>query len=95
MVAESAGFLYKQVRAVTGCLVEVARGSLPIDAIDEMFESRVRSSRVLTAPPHGLFFVAANYSQAHELTHSIEHEVDWVGPLHEDVGEAEDASDEN
>lgn len=54
------GFLYKMVRNITGTLVEVARGALPEERIDELlkspgpFEGR-------TAPGQGLFLVEVLY----------------------------------
>lgn len=58
---EGNGFLYKMVRNITGLLLEVGRGSIPIYAIPEIFASRDRRQAPMGAPAHGLFLVRVIY----------------------------------
>jgi tRNA pseudouridine38-40 synthase len=53
--ATSEGFLYKMVRSLTGILLRVGEGQESLDAVREILASRVRTARVPTAPPQGLF----------------------------------------
>ncbi|KAG7369452.1 tRNA pseudouridine synthase A [Nitzschia inconspicua] len=51
-------FLYRQVRNMVGCLVEVAKGKLRPDDIPILLHAQKRpSSCYTTAPAHGLFLV--------------------------------------
>jgi tRNA pseudouridine38-40 synthase len=49
------GFLYKMVRSIAGFLIAVGKGKERPEAVKEILESRVRTARVETAPPQGLF----------------------------------------
>lgn len=49
------GFLYNMVRIMTGTLLEIARGSIPVDGIPEILESRDRRRAGPTAPAWGLY----------------------------------------
>ncbi|MFN4173621.1 MAG: tRNA pseudouridine(38-40) synthase TruA [Parachlamydiaceae bacterium] len=51
---EADGFLYKMVRNLVGTAIDIARGHLPIDTIDIVFETGDRKKAGQTAPPHGL-----------------------------------------
>ena len=51
----SEGFLYKMVRSLTGLLLRVGQGYVTLNEVREILESRVRTARVPTAPPRGLF----------------------------------------
>lgn len=53
--ASSEGFLYKMVRSLTGLLLRVGEGAVTLDEVREILASRVRTARVPTAPPQGLF----------------------------------------
>lgn len=53
--ATSEGFLYKMVRSLTGILLRVGEGQVGPEIVQEILESRVRTARVPTAPPQGLF----------------------------------------
>ncbi len=53
--ASSEGFLYKMVRSLTGLLLRVGEGAVPLDEVKEILASKVRTARVPTAPPEGLF----------------------------------------
>ena len=54
------GFLYKMVRNITSMLVDVARGKLPEERLDELLASR-GPYRGHTAPAHGLTLVEVTY----------------------------------
>lgn len=53
--AASEGFLYKMVRSLTGLLLRVGEGAVSLDEVKEILASKVRTARVPTAPPEGLF----------------------------------------
>ncbi len=55
------GFLRGQVRAMVGSLLEVGAGKRPPEWIRELVEGRPRAEGGPTAPPQGLYFVAAGY----------------------------------
>lgn len=49
------GFLYKMVRSLAGFLIRVGNGSLEPEAVHEILDHGVRTARVPTAQPQGLF----------------------------------------
>jgi len=49
------GFLYKMVRSLAGFLIRVGQGAEPPETAGAILESRLRTARVPTAPPQGLF----------------------------------------
>lgn len=53
--ASSEGFLYKMVRSLTGLLLRVGEGAVSQEEVKEILASRIRTARVPTAPPEGLF----------------------------------------
>ena len=53
--ASSDGFLYKMVRSLTGLLLRVGDVSVSLDEVRDILASRIRTARVPTAPPRGLF----------------------------------------
>jgi len=55
------GFLYKMVRILTGTLLEIGTGTLELDAIDEVFETGVRSDAGMAVPSQGLFLDEVYY----------------------------------
>lgn len=55
VVAASDGFLYKMVRSICGMLLRVGEGALDADAVRGILESQVRTARIPTAPPQGLY----------------------------------------
>jgi tRNA pseudouridine38-40 synthase len=61
VIAEAPGFLYKMVRSLVGALVAVGDGRLTVVDIKEILKSGVRTERVLTAPPQGLFLHRVTY----------------------------------
>lgn len=58
---EADGFLYKMVRSLTGALVAVGEGKLDEDAIRGILTHPVRTAKVPTAPPQGLFLERVFY----------------------------------
>jgi tRNA pseudouridine38-40 synthase len=59
--AEGNGFLYKMVRSLTGALVDVGLGRLKPGDMAPILASQLRTQRVFTAPPQGLFLVQVFY----------------------------------
>lgn len=55
LIFEADGFLYKMVRNLTGTLVDIGRGHLAIETIDQVFAHEDRRFAGQTAPAHGLF----------------------------------------
>jgi len=54
-------FLWKQVRRMTGVLVEVGRGKLAPDEVAKFFKFKTDIPAKLTAPPSGLFLEKVYY----------------------------------
>ena len=50
-------FLYRQVRNMVGCLVEVGRGKLQVGDVEKLLHARDRRLAPGMAPAHGLFLV--------------------------------------
>ena len=50
-------FVYRQVRNIVGCLVEVGRGTLDPADVEEILQTRSRSAAPTMAPAPGLFLV--------------------------------------
>lgn len=59
--AAARSFLHHQVRSMVGCLKLVGQGSWREEQIAQALAARDRAELGLNAPPHGLYFVAANY----------------------------------
>lgn len=59
--AESEGFLYKMVRSLAGFLIRVGKGEVDPSIAAEILSSRIRTARVPTAPPQGLFLWRVEY----------------------------------
>jgi tRNA pseudouridine38-40 synthase len=53
--AASEGFLYKMVRSLCGLLIRVGEGAETPEAARHILHSKVRTARVPTAAPQGLF----------------------------------------
>lgn len=58
---EANGFLIHMVRAMVGTLLEVGRGKIPPEKIEEIFRGKKRSLRSPTAPAKGLCLIKVNY----------------------------------
>ena len=56
-------FLWKQVRRMTGVLVEVGRGKLSPDDVAKFFKFKTDIPAKLTAPPSGLFLEKVYYKK--------------------------------
>ncbi len=62
--AAADGFLYKMVRSLAGFLIRIGRAELPPEAARTILESKLRTARVPTAPPEGLFLWRVYYNKA-------------------------------
>jgi tRNA pseudouridine38-40 synthase len=60
---EGSGFLYKMVRNITGTLIDISRGKIPLETIPKIFASKDRKQAGATAPPHALFLVKIHYDE--------------------------------
>ncbi len=60
--AASNGFLYKMVRSLAGFLIRVGRNEVNPEQATEILASKVRTARVPTAPPEGLFLWKVQYA---------------------------------
>jgi tRNA pseudouridine38-40 synthase len=58
---EADGFLYKMVRNITGTLLDVAKGKLSPDSINQIIASKDRKKAGKAAPAHGLFLYKVDY----------------------------------
>jgi tRNA pseudouridine38-40 synthase len=58
---EANGFLRHMVRNIVGTLVEIGRGRIPADRMQEILESQDRRLAGQTAPPQGLFLEKIRY----------------------------------
>lgn len=61
IVAKGDGFLYRMVRSLAGFLIRVGAGDLKPEAAGEILTSGVRTARVPTAAPQGLFLWRVDY----------------------------------
>ena len=58
---EADGFLYKMVRSLMGALIAVGERKLTVDDIGRILAKPVRTAKVPTAPPQGLFLERVFY----------------------------------
>jgi tRNA pseudouridine38-40 synthase len=56
------GFLYNMVRIIAGTLIDVGRGRIDPDYIQDIIESRDRNKAGATAPAKGLTLMKINYN---------------------------------
>jgi tRNA pseudouridine38-40 synthase len=61
--AAARSFLHHQVRSMVGCLALVGLGRWAEERIEQVLLARDRQQLGLNAPPHGLYFVAADYPE--------------------------------
>ncbi len=64
------GFMHNMVRITVGTLLDIGKGRLESRSISSILEEKNRSEAGITLPPHGLYFVRADYKdypQIHEL----------------------------
>ena len=57
----SDAFLRGMMRTFAGALVKVGQGAAPVGWIDQLLQTRERSSRITLAPAHGLHQWAVRY----------------------------------
>ena len=57
-------FLHHQVRSMVGCLALVGMGRWREQQVAEALSARDRQALGLNAPPEGLYFVSAKYSDS-------------------------------
>jgi tRNA pseudouridine38-40 synthase len=55
------GFLHHMVRNIAGVLMAIGRAEAPVSWVLELLAVRDRAKGGVTAPPHGLYFVRADY----------------------------------
>jgi len=60
--AEARSFLHHQVRSMVGCLAYVGMGRWSKQRVEQALAAKDRQALGLNAPPHGLYFVSAKYS---------------------------------
>ncbi|HET7451686.1 MAG TPA: tRNA pseudouridine(38-40) synthase TruA [Thermoanaerobaculia bacterium] len=60
---EASHFLWKMIRRMTGTLVEIGRGTLPVEAVKTLLASRSAQPARWTAPPSGLFLARVVYGE--------------------------------
>lgn len=58
---EADGFLYNMVRIMAGTLIDISRGRIPADSIEQIIEARNRFAAGYTAPARGLFLNKIHY----------------------------------
>jgi tRNA pseudouridine38-40 synthase len=61
IVVRGEGFLYKMVRSIAGILIRIGEGAMPAGEMALIRDSRIRTARVPTAPPQGLFLWRVGY----------------------------------
>ncbi len=54
-------FLWKMVRRIVGVLVEVGRGKMPVETVEDFLDHPSREPAKMTAPPSGLFLERVGY----------------------------------
>lgn len=57
------GFLYNMVRIITGTIIEIGAGKLPLEVIDQVLETKIRQQAGETVPSHGLFLDEVYYRE--------------------------------
>jgi tRNA pseudouridine38-40 synthase len=61
------GFLHHMVRNIAGVLMSVGRGEAPPYWVRDLLQVRDRTQGGITAPPHGLYLVRADYPARFDL----------------------------
>lgn len=59
---EGDGFLYKMVRNITGLLLYVSSGKIPLNQIEQILDAKDRKKAPAPVPPHGLFLIRVEYT---------------------------------
>lgn len=60
---EADGFLRYMARTMVGALLEIGKGKIQPNLIEELFHKKKRSVKIPTVPAHGLCLVKVNYPQ--------------------------------
>jgi len=55
------GFLYKMIRNIVGTLLDIARGKIPLEDLESIFEKKDRRFAGTAAPAKGLFLMEVHY----------------------------------
>lgn len=63
LTTQASGYLYRMVRSLAGCLMDVGIGKLSPEDMKDILESRTRTNRVVTAPAQGLTLKEVFYGQ--------------------------------
>lgn len=63
IVVHGNGFLWNMVRILTGTLVDVGRGRIPVDAVPDILAAKDRARAGVTAPAHGLTLFQVLYAE--------------------------------
>jgi tRNA pseudouridine38-40 synthase len=69
IVAKGDGFLYKMVRSLAGFLIRVGAGELEPGMAKTILHSKLRTARVPTAHPQGLFLWRVRYAAKPQARH--------------------------
>jgi tRNA pseudouridine38-40 synthase len=64
-------FLYHMVRNLMGVLIPIGQGEAELDWSKQVLESRDRKHAGVTAPPQGLYFARAYYSDAFAVSQQV------------------------
>ncbi|MBN2246822.1 MAG: tRNA pseudouridine(38-40) synthase TruA [Candidatus Aminicenantes bacterium] len=60
-LVEANGFLRYMVRTMTGALIQIGKGKIPPQSIEDILLQKSRSKDAPTAPPQGLCLIKVNY----------------------------------
>ena len=60
-IIQGEGFLKQMVRNIVGTVVEIGRGKLPVEAMENILASKNRQNAGATAPANGLFLSSVEY----------------------------------
>ncbi|MEG0371276.1 MAG: tRNA pseudouridine(38-40) synthase TruA [Clostridium sp.] len=61
IIVEGNGFLYNMVRIIAGTLIDVGRGRIPYDSIEDIINSKNRQKAGITAKAKGLYLEKVYY----------------------------------
>lgn len=70
-------FLHHMVRNISGTLMKIGRGEMPVSWVEELLQLRDRTQAAATAPASGLYFVNALYPDEYEIPRVKVDEVLW------------------
>lgn len=61
LILRGNGFLYHMVRIIVGVLLDIGKGKLEVEAIDQLFAEKDRQAVGVTIPPEGLYLWNVRY----------------------------------